>query len=299
MLAATRESRSALSLVEVLVVIGVMGLLVGLTLSAVQSARGSAARVGCANHLRQLGLAATSYHDANGTLPQPYVTMWKSPGYHGASLPWTNLLLPYLEQESLWGTLREAYQAAVGYVNPPHAGLATVVKVYTCPADGRLSAPISDDWGFTAAYGSYLGVVDSRERPTAMDWWGIRITEVTDGTSQTLLIGERPPPGRALSGNWYTMYRPSPSFTMSTGLHHGLSMRVYIDHNSGQCWGPFQFGPGRIENPCDSYHYWSLHSGGAHFLYVDGSVHFLKYSAAAILPALASRAGGEVVPDLP
>lgn len=171
MLAATHKSRPALSLVEVLVVIGIMGLLVGLTLSAIQAARGSAARVGCANNLRQLGLAATSYHDAHGALPQPYVTMWKFPG-HDAILPWTNLLLPYLEQEALWRTLYAAYQTDAGYVNPPHVGLTTVVKVYTCPADGRLSAPIADDWGFTAAYSSYLGVVDTPSRPTAMAHFG-------------------------------------------------------------------------------------------------------------------------------
>lgn len=293
MLAATHKSRPALSLVEVLVVIGIMGLLVGLTLSAIQAARGSAARVGCANNLRQLGLAATSYHDAHGALPQPYVTMWKFPG-HDAILPWTNLLLPYLEQEALWRTLYAAYQTDAGYVNPPHVGLTTVVKVYTCPADGRLSAPIADDWGFTAAYSSYLGVVDTPSRPTAMaHFGGVRFTDVTDGTNQSLLVGERPPPGRALSGNWYTNYLPDPSFPIRTGLHHGTGLSVRYEHDSGRCRGPFQFGPGRIENPCDSYHFWSLHSGGANFLFVDGSVHFLRYSAADILPALSTRAGGE------
>ena len=48
-------------------------------------------------------------------------------------------------------------------------------------------------------------------------------------------------------------------------------------------------------NQCDAFHFWSLHPGGAHFLFVDGSVHFLSYSAASILPALATRAGGEAV----
>lgn len=57
----------------------------------------------------------------------------------------------------------------------------------------------------------------------------------------------------------------------------------------------FAFGPGRLDNPCDSYHFWSLHSGGANFAFGDGSVKFLRHSAVDILPALASGRGGEVV----
>lgn len=61
------------------------------------------------------------------------------------------------------------------------------------------------------------------------------------------------------------------------------------------CTGPFRFGPGRTANPCDRYHFWSLHPGGAHFLFADGSVHFLPYAAASVMVPLATRAGGEVV----
>jgi prepilin-type processing-associated H-X9-DG protein len=57
---------------------------------------------------------------------------------------------------------------------------------------------------------------------------------------------------------------------------------------------PVNFGFGRTDNPCDRLHLWSLHSNGANFLFADGSVHFLRYSARDVLPALATRAGGEV-----
>ena len=59
------------------------------------------------------------------------------------------------------------------------------------------------------------------------------------------------------------------------------------------------FGPGRTDNPCDMYHFWSLHSGGANFAFADDSVQFLPYSVRGILPALATRAGGETasLPD--
>ncbi len=55
------------------------------------------------------------------------------------------------------------------------------------------------------------------------------------------------------------------------------------------------FGPGRLDNPCDRLHLWSLHPGGANFLFADGSVRFLPYSARNVLDALASIQGGEVV----
>lgn len=59
--------------------------------------------------------------------------------------------------------------------------------------------------------------------------------------------------------------------------------------------GLSEFGPGQITNQCDLFHFWSPHIGGAHFLFVDGSTRFLSYSAVSVMPALATRAGGETV----
>ena len=61
------------------------------------------------------------------------------------------------------------------------------------------------------------------------------------------------------------------------------------------CRGPIRYGPGRLTNRCDVLHFWSLHSGGANFVFCDGSVRFLPYSAEPIMVALATRAGGETV----
>jgi prepilin-type processing-associated H-X9-DG protein len=73
---------------------------------------------------------------------------------------------------------------------------------------------------------------------------------------------------------------------------------IKVIHLRGCPIGPYSFGPGRLDNMCDLFHFWSLHSGGGYFLFADGSVRFLGYDANPILPALASRAGGEVV-ELP
>jgi prepilin-type processing-associated H-X9-DG protein len=61
------------------------------------------------------------------------------------------------------------------------------------------------------------------------------------------------------------------------------------------CSGPFRYGPGSVDNPCDRYHFWSLHPGGANFLFADGSARFLPYSAAPIMVALATRSGQETI----
>ncbi|MSR32485.1 MAG: DUF1559 domain-containing protein [Gemmataceae bacterium] len=58
--------------------------------------------------------------------------------------------------------------------------------------------------------------------------------------------------------------------------------------------GPYHFSPGNLENYCDIFHYWSLHSGGANFLMVDGSVRFISYNGTALISTLATRAGGEL-----
>jgi prepilin-type processing-associated H-X9-DG protein len=62
--------------------------------------------------------------------------------------------------------------------------------------------------------------------------------------------------------------------------------------------GPYEFGPGRFDNQCDMFHFWSPHPGGANFLFADGSVRLIRYTARDVMPALATRAGGEVVPPL-
>ena len=284
---------SAFTLIELLVVLGVIGVLLGLLLPAVQSARGAAARTQCQNNMRQVALALHNYHDRTGSLPIRVRHAVIIPG-KSKLLSWRVDILPELELGPLWQTTEQAVAAEPVNVfnNPPHVGLTAVVKPYWCPADGRGPGPHTDRNGVSATYATVVGVVDVMWQPTA-----VRMTGVTDGTSNTLMLAERPPPDTFHAGKWYTPL-PTGGAGGAYGLNYGPdeAMRAVQGGADGDpCQGPFPFGPGRTDNPCDRYHFWSMHPGGANFAMCDGSVRFLSYSAAAVLPALATRAGGEAV----
>lgn len=291
------DPRCGFTLIELLVVMGIFSVLMGLLLSAVQQARAAAARMKCTNNLKQIGLACHTYHDTQGSLPPGHRS--SSPNEPFPLSGWPLSLLPYLEQAPLFANAQSAYrQTQNPFLNPPHTGLATVVPTYVCPSD-PLSA--SAQWAQTsqvfAAFTDYLGVAgkDYASRDGVLYQNShIRFADISDGTSNTLLVGERPISGDFQYGWWYAGI--GQNFTGSTDMILGVREVNLLPVTPTSCGpGASSFSPGRSGSPCNIFHFWSYHPGGANFVLVDGSVHFLPYSANPIMPALASRAGGEAV----
>lgn len=121
----------------------------------------------------------------------------------------------------------------------------------------------------------------------------VSFSDIRDGLSNTLMVGERPPPEVKLAGWWYSHALYTGVRGTLYGPNHALATtqptRVF-----DTCRGPFPFGPGRADNPCDRYRFWSYHPVGANFVFADASVRYLTYrSSAQWLPALATRDAGE------
>jgi prepilin-type processing-associated H-X9-DG protein len=211
---------------------------------------------------------------------------------------WPLDLLPFVEQSAMYLAAQNAFRRDPNpFHNPPHAGLASVVSIYTCPSDGRVRRPqIAARSKYAVAFTSYLGV--SGKDYSTRD--GIlfhnsqtSLTDVSDGASNTLLLGERPPSADFQFGWWYAGVgqRRSGSADMILGVNEQNLQPIVSGSTCGP--GTYSFRPSRFSDPCGMFHFWSPHPGGANFGLADGSVRYIGYGAAVLLTDLASRAGGE------
>ncbi|MGL4554922.1 MAG: DUF1559 domain-containing protein [Gemmataceae bacterium] len=293
--------RRGFTLIELLVVIAILAAVLGLLLPAVQKVRSAAARMECQNGLRQISLACHQHHDTHHRFPA---------GWHSRTGPhaskrysgWTLSVLPYLEQPAVFSAALGDYaRSAVPFNAPLHQGLGTVVRAFACPADGRTrTLQRASVTGHVVGLTSYLGVSGT----TTAAGNGIlhrdsRVTfgDITDGTSSTLIIGERPPSPDFQFGWWYA--GAGLAFTGNAELILGLrEPNLVATAVLRPCpRGRYRFMPGSVSNPCDMLHFWSLHPGGANFALADGSVRFIGYESHPVMPALATRAGQEAVTD--
>ena len=162
------------------------------------------------NKLRQIGTALHHYHDTHERLPPAAHKSFPERDPQ-ALLSWLALILPQMEQASLYHqSERACQQEIVPSRNPPHVGFATVIPGYVCSSDIRLESPQTDSDGNRAAFTSYLGITASVRE--GIGWTsasvfgpqpGFRFGEIVDGMSQTFMVGERAPPQSWRAGWWY------------------------------------------------------------------------------------------------
>jgi len=201
------RSRSAFTLLELLVVVSIIAILMGLLFSAVQRVRAAAARTKCQNNLKQLGLALHNYESGRGKLP---------PGnsYLNGKAPELNMgyetrILPYIEQDNLWREAMAAFQQQPFFEKPPHLSiLDRVIPSFVCPMDARTQDAHAFSRAFRVAFTDYLGVWGTDyTKPDGVLFVdsAVRLIQIFDGTSNTLMIGERPPSADYNLGWWYAV----------------------------------------------------------------------------------------------
>jgi prepilin-type N-terminal cleavage/methylation domain-containing protein/prepilin-type processing-associated H-X9-DG protein len=294
-------ARRAFTLIELLVAIAIIAVLIGLLLPAVQKVRDAGARARCQNNLKQIGLALQNYHDANQQFPPGYASGVDANGNDtGPGWGWAAFILPYVEQQPLFAqvVLTQPIEAA------QHAAArTTLVKSYLCPADSPpptiAVGPASTSGQLTSvtcqlAPASYTGCFGVSE--PGVDGEGVffrnsrvRIGDVTDGTSQTLLVGERS--YRYSQTTWVgtvtgTSMVPSPGSPLPVEADEPANF--VLSHA-----GEMTAGAAR---PMEINNFSSSHTGGVMFAFADGHVRFLTASTDyTTLAGLATRNGGEII----
>lgn len=299
-----RLGRQAVTLVETLVVIGTIGLLISMLIPAIQHVRSSADKMVCQNNMRQIGYAVHLFHQDYGHVPKPGGNPFNWQRDPAFMLSKITYLTPYLEHTELLPEAIIACNTGMRpWYNPPHRGLSTIIKVLCCPSDSRLSEVLTDVDGGTAAFGSYLTCSGSGE---GVHHWGFfasrgargqgdNFASIRDGMSNTIMLGERPPPDSLQAGRWYPVQANPLGKLKAVGPDDHMFMRN-ISFYGDSCGGIYWYGPGRLDNPCDRWHFWSLHPRGSHFILGDNSTKFLPYTTSrTVMAALATRAGGEAI----
>ncbi|OWK38191.1 DUF1559 domain-containing protein [Fimbriiglobus ruber] len=285
------RKRVGFTLIELLVVIAIIAILIGLLLPAVQKVREAAARTKCTNNLKQIGLALHAYHDSYSNFPSGFYLSgtFQSTG-------WQLQLLPNLEQAPLWNQCVAYLTLNSGDTNSyPAAGF--VMSTYICPSNPRPT--VINSGGVNYELTSYQGCSGtSSNTPISGDGMlyagsKVRFTDVTDGTSNTIAVGERPATGDGFVGWGFSPYGwgagDGDTVLGSTDVSVALNMKD-VATNVGFLSPKQPNGTAEI----DGAHFWSFHTGGANFLYADGSVHFLAYSANSVFPQMCTRNKGEV-----
>ena len=302
----TGGNRAAFTLVELLVVIAIIGALVALLLPAVQSAREAARRMKCQNHLKQIGLGLHNYHDVHGGLPPGgMATPPTTATTANDGLGFHVLLLPYVEQDALF----RQFNGSQTYIVAPNRDLGAVKMVmYLCPSAINLYTENAGEnaatgaKGWTTHYHGNMGpndlatnryeVIQSTNGGQARQ--GVlgrdtktRLAEITDGTSNTFLVGEtswtRGNPVANVVGYrvWHRGCNTAGQLACGScrNVANGLNT-IWAGGGGTAAYNNFSFG--------------SIHPSATNFLFCDASTRAISNNTSlGVLLATASRDGGE------
>lgn len=304
------------TLIELLVVIAIIAILVALLLPAVQQAREAARRTQCRNNLRQIGLATHNYHDTHGAFPSGYIVRNISATemapaetpHNGPGFAWGTMILPMIDQAPLYNQLNFSLNAH----DVPNIGLGgTVLSAFRCQSDPAPDTfEVTDGSGNVYRLGSanYVGIFGYGSvsmhagQPQGPGIFyrnsRTRMRDIRDGTSNTIMVGERmhkhdytrvtdssmpmyQPPTNTNS-SWYAaicdVARPSGMTNMMVSMNPMMANEwqgsLVLGH-VGQSMGTMKMH--RTPNTTNHIvHFSSAHEGGLHFGLADGSVHFLS-----------------------
>jgi hypothetical protein len=253
-------------------------------LPAVQKARAAAARTKCSNNLKQIGLGLHNYASAEGHFPPAFVSAGLSPGWG-----WPTFLLPHVEQEGLYQSLNVGAAVFGGGANPADPTPLTQARLnlFRCPAD---PAPDLNPQRRNHALSNYRAVAGPNTEAAFigdLDMGGVmfqnskvRITDITDGTSNTLAVGEAIYEGP--DGKWACIW---------AGMHGVEPAGVFI---SDVMWWVDQ-DTAKVNGPAHQA-FSSRHFQGAYFVFCDGSVRFFRDDTDPnVVRWLAGRDDGHVV----
>jgi prepilin-type N-terminal cleavage/methylation domain-containing protein/prepilin-type processing-associated H-X9-DG protein len=281
---------AAFTLVELLVVIAIIGLLIGLLLPAVQKVRAAAASVSCKNNLKQIGLAFHNHESTFGYFPTGGWDWWSMPSIvNGQPLVgeaqlagWGYQILPFVEADNAWRgnpatNDHDRAVVAVGALNP----------LFFCPARRGPQAVTFTDPGYNNGTPTVTALCDYaasnyEETGVVRYRYPVRLAEVSDGTSNTLLAGDKRL-NRANLGQ--------PQDDDDTGYASGFANDTvrYTDRPS---LPDYNGGPGGDGD----FRFGSSHTGGFNTVFVDGSVHSLSYSIdPTVFQYLGNKSDGQVL----
>jgi prepilin-type N-terminal cleavage/methylation domain-containing protein len=310
-----RPVRNGFTLIELLVVIAIIAILIGLLLPAVQKIREAANRMKCSNNLKQISLGMHNFHDTNGVLP------WGRSKGSLDSPSWAALLLPFIEQDNLWaaftnpvikGTTYPMIQRGADPMVTTHnlirgqwvatGNMQTPIKVYVCPSrkqrvvreqDGNsVTEGIASDYGVNYGSGTTTDEINNGvfEFSCGNCGFGRPFAAITDGLSNTLLVGEKHVTQANIgvfdattgADHDFNIYSSQPSkWAYTTGRKAGTAFPLAQGPTT-----PFigQFG--------------SWHTGVVLFAFGDGSVRGIRTTVpGSVLALLSARDDGQVIPN--